>query len=358
MRKLPWGIASLMTVVLFSAVACNQNDDPSQAGVAPDGYNTTGSTSGSPTASVGEGSGGTNPGSPGTPSTPGANPSASAPVSSTPDGTAVQAPAAQVQSGEVALRLKVKKGDSFRFKQTSVSEVRNPQANQGGAETVKVTSVQDQIVKITDVKNDVFDVEYTNKVPQVTVVPESASQIARMMGGNQTEDVVTTSTFSSLGQPGATTGASMMASSAISMAGFMGLVFPTDGVKAGETWNNTIDLTKMLPAMPGASVANGETRVTYTLKSVNSGAGTATIDVKMSGAPEITMRMSGAGRGEGSSAPQAQEIKLKLTMTLTGSVTISLADGVARTANYSIATKTEGGPAMGNQDMKITIVRQ
>jgi len=354
MRKSPWIATSLIVVALMAAVGCNNNADLQAAGEAPEGYDTSGGTAGG-TGSTATGE----PGTPGSNSPIASNPagaSTTAPPSNTPDGTQVKTPPAQVQSGEVALRYKVAKGNSFNFTQTSSSEMRNPNANQGGPETVKITATQDMVVRITDVKNDVFDVEFTNKPPTVKAEPESARQLADMMGGNQNQDVVTTGTFSSLGQPGAVTGAGVLSGAgAINSAGFMGGGYSTTGVKQGESWNHTIDLSKMLPAIPGATVTNGEAKVTYTLKSLDQGAKTATIDVKFSGTPQLAFRVNARG-SDGQT--QQNEQKVTLNISMTGTVVINLEDGVAKKGDYTMKTSMQGGPALGNQTMTISLVRK
>lgn len=354
MRFSPWIATSLIVVALMAAVGCNNNDDIASAGEAPEGYDTSGGTAGGtgqPLSASSDTSVSNTP-----ISSNSAGSSTTSPPSNTPEGTQVKTPPAQVQSGEVALRYKVSKGNSFNFSQTSTSEMRNPNANQGGPENVKITATQDMVVRITDVKNDVFDVEFTNKPPTVKVEPESARQLADMMAGNQRQDVVTTGTFSSLGQPGAVTGmGALSGAGAINSAGFMGVVYPTNGVKPGESWNHTIDLSKMLPAIPGGTVTNGEAKVTYTLKSLNQSAKTATIDVKFSGSPQLTFRMSARG-SDGQT--QQNDQKVTLNMSMTGTVVISLEDGVATKGDYTMKTSMQGGPVLGNQTMTISVVRK
>lgn len=309
------------------------------------------------------GSGGsTTPGAGGTSSTtPGASAGGGVVAGGSPTGTAVEAPAAKVEEGEVALRLGVKKGETFRFKQTTEAKLTLPAMGSGtAAKPASYTVATGQTYTISDVKNDVFDVEIRTDKPEVVKADEAAQQLVNMLGG----DARTMNfTYDALGKPGAQTGSVLRgvpgSSDSILQSGFLGIVFPTDGVKVGDKWTNKVDIAKQMGLPPNVEVKNPDMTVTYVLKSIDRNGDRAVISINATGNPSISSQMMAGGRGsDGNTQTQARTMTFKMNMSMTGTATLDLSSGVLRTAEYRLKIGTDGGPALANQDMTVKIERQ
>lgn len=308
------------------------------------------------------GTGGTSPTTPGgtTSTTPGAAAGGGVVAGGSPTGTAVEAPAAKVEDGEVALRLGVKKGESFRFKQTTDATLTLPAMGSGTAKPANYTVATGQTYTISDVKNDVFDVEIRTDKPEVVKADEAAQQVVQMLGG----DARTMNfTYDALGKPGAQTGSVLRgvpgSSDSILQSGFLGIVFPKDGVKVGDKWTNKVDIAKQMGLPPNVEVKNPDMTVTYVLKSIDRNGDRAVISINATGNPSISSQMMAGGRGsDGNTQTQARTMTFKMTMSMTGTATVDLSSGVLRTAEYRLKIGTDGGPALANQDMTVKIERQ
>ena len=142
-------------------------------------------------------------------------------------------------------------------------------------------------------------------------------------------------------------------------SGFLGIVFPKDGVKVGDKWTNKVDIAKQMGLPPNVEVKNPDMTVTYVLKSIDRNGDRAVISINATGNPSISSQMMAGGRGsDGNTQTQARTMTFKMTMSMTGTATLDLSSGVLRTAEYRLKIGTDGGPALANQDMTVKIERQ
>jgi hypothetical protein len=138
-------------------------------------------------------------------------------------------------------------------------------------------------------------------------------------------------------------------------AGFLGIVYPTNPVGVGSSWSATLDLTKMMGAIPGGSmmkiVSGGKIPMKYKLLGIKGSGNNRVAGLSISGAGSMTMQVT---------PPQGQGQPQKMTMKFNTSTSakVDVATGMPSTmdGNATIVMQIMGNTM--TQHLKVKMVRK
>jgi len=362
MRNATGGIA-LVLIALGALSGCNQDKGvavkiPENTG-APKSGDLTGSGAGTP--GTGETTGTTPENkAPGTPPTAG---TADTPASTSPDpaGTAPgTGTSTSTSTGPVKLQYAFNKGESYKYKTTVETTMDGFGGKVGTGKPI--TSTTESGVKVLDKSGEKAKVEITvakNSVNAGSVDDKTKQAMDKMAGQNV--GVKVTAMFDPTGKPSEvkyTGGSKAQASQAgIDMdTGFFGISYPGKDLKPGDTWTHTFDFRDsmgQMPQMNGAKWTNQIVTTTFTLKSIDSATGRATISIAIDASPSMSMKVDMPNKDGKGTTPN--EVNMKFKVTASGLAVVDVKSGLPQDVNIDVATKFEMPMGSGSQKNKVSI---
>lgn len=260
-----------------------------------------------------------------------------------------------VRNGAATLKFALNKGITHKYAMNINQSVTMSGRMPGGGSTPEPMSSKiavSQTVKVTEGSGNSGTVAITAGKPQMTVNGKAQE-------GGGPEGGTTTLKVDSRGNVSGERGGMAGAFGGLESIGLMGLIYPSKAVRIGESWSSTVDMSKLntpLGGMPGETTwKNSGLKATYTLKSINEGAGTADISFRYAGAPKITFKLPNMGnRGGGGGGQMPREMSIDLKLNTTGTIRVSLKDGFPISVNAKGGVETGGIMGMG-QKQSVTV---
>lgn len=321
-----------------------------------------------PTADPSAGTGGSAAVTPttATPTDPG-----TAPVTSTsttaPNPTASTPPTA-ASGGPIRLRLAVSKGSEIKYQSESESTQKFGGAAAGKMPEPKPMKATSQTsVKVVDVTGGKSKVEISVSGMKLSGGPdgEEAKKMMTKMA-QDSEGVKVSVLFDNLAQPSNLQylkGTKAQASQAgiDTDSGFFGISYPEKAVKPGDTWSHTFDFKSAIGAMgpmKGTTWKDSDITTVFTLKSVDSGAGTAVIAISAKGSPAMTMSTAGMPQPKGATkADMPKEIVMNFNVSGTGSCLVDLKTGTPKEISYEMSVEFKSPMGVVGQKTKASLRR-
>lgn len=290
--------------------------------------------------------------------TPGASTSTTLPTeppSSTPGAT-----------GPFTLQLVINKGEEMKYQ--SDSEAMQELPNAGDNKMPKMTPMKSSsqtIVKVVDVTGGKAKVELAVSNLKLTGGmdnPEAKKMMEK--AARDSEGVKVSVSFDSQGQPSNMqyvkgSKAQAMSAGIDTDTGFFGISYPKKPVQIGDTWTHTFDFKSAagpLGSMGNAKWKDSDITTVFTLKSVDTNAGTAVIGISAKGAPSMSMSAPSKPDPK-SSAPAPQGMTINFDVVGGGFATVDLKSGTPREINYEMNVKFKSPMGTIGQKTKATLKR-
>jgi hypothetical protein len=273
-------------------------------------------------------------------------------------------------SSAVLLALALKEGDTFRFVNTTsgTTESTGPASmNSRSKEAPKPRTSQldmssESTVKVTAVEGGVASINL--KTGNVRVNAEANDPAAQMVQNmaKAAEGREVTLKYRRNGRMAderASVNMMQMSDSLGNFFGFMGLTYPDDPVRVGDSWKSELDLAKLAAGGSASGMTWSDARLPaqYTLRSIDRKAGTATIEFSIQGSPVMTLRMPDPPKDADGKPKTVQnpprELKMTMSFQVTGRTVVDIATGLPRESK-STSQVTTSSPMMGTMKQRLT----